>query len=150
MGELVGELLAIARKGQSRAPMEEVDSVQVTQEAGLEGDHCGRRPKNRQVTVISADVWAEVCAELGAEIAWTLRRANLLVRGVDLPRREGARLTIGALELQIGMETAPCDRMDEQHPGLTAALKPDWRGGVACRVLNDAEIRIGDAVAAEG
>ncbi len=150
MGELVGELMAIARKGQSRAPMEEVDSVQVTQEAGLEGDHCGRRPKNRQVTVISADVWAEVCAELGAEIAWTLRRANLLVRGVDLPRREGARLTIGALELQIGMETAPCYRMDEQHPGLTAALKPDWRGGVACRVLNDAEIRIGDPVAAEG
>ncbi len=150
MGELVGELVAIARKGQRRAPMEEVDSVQVTQEAGLEGDHCGRRPKNRQVTVISADVWAEVCAELGAEIAWTLRRANLLVRGVDLPRREGARLTIGALELQVGMETAPCDRMDEQHPGLTAALKPDWRGGVACRVLNDAEIRIGDPVAVDG
>jgi MOSC domain-containing protein YiiM len=150
MGELVGELVAIARKGESRARMEEIDSVQVTLEVGLEGDHCGRRPKNRQVTVISADVWAEVCAELGAEIAWTLRRANLLVRGVDLPRREGARLTIGALELQIGMETAPCDRMDEQHPGLTAALKPDWRGGVACRVLNDAEIRIGDAVAAEG
>jgi len=146
----MGELVAIARKGESRAPMEEIDSVQVTQEAGLEGDHCGRRPKNRQVTVISADVWAEVCAELGAEIAWTLRRANLLVRGVDLPRREGARLTIGALELQVGMETAPCDRMDEQHPGLTAALKPEWRGGVACRVLNDAEIRIGDAVAAEG
>jgi MOSC domain-containing protein YiiM len=146
----MGELVAIARKGESRARMEEIDSVQVTLEVGLEGDHCGRRPKNRQVTVISADVWAEVCAELGAEIAWTLRRANLLVRGVDLPRREGARLTIGALELQIGMETAPCDRMDEQHPGLTAALKPDWRGGVACRVLNDAEIRIGDAVAAEG
>jgi MOSC domain-containing protein YiiM len=146
----MGELVAIARKGESRARMEEIDSVQVTLEVGLEGDHCDRRPKNRQVTVISADVWAEVCAELGAEIAWTLRRANLLVRGVDLPRREGARLTIGALELQIGMETAPCDRMDEQHPGLTAALKPDWRGGVACRVLNDAEIRIGDAVAAEG
>jgi MOSC domain-containing protein YiiM len=130
--------------------MEEIDSVRVTQEAGLEGDHCGRRPKNRRVTVISADVWAEVCAELGDEIAWTTRRANLLVRGVALPRREGARLTIGALELQVGMETAPCARMDEQQPGLTVALKPDWRGGVACRVLNDAEIRIGDPVAVDG
>jgi MOSC domain-containing protein YiiM len=40
--------------------------------------------------------------------------------------------------------------MDEQHQGLTAALQPDWRGGVACRVLNDAEIRIGDPVAVEG
>jgi MOSC domain-containing protein YiiM len=150
MGELVGELVAIARKGESRAPMEEIDSVRVTQEDGIAGDHCGRRPKNRQVTVISAEVWAEVCAELGGEIAWTTRRANLLVRGVALPRREGARLTIGALELRVGMETAPCDRMDEQQPGLTAALKPDWRGGVACRVLNDAEIRIGDPVAVDG
>ena len=103
MDELVGELVAIARKGQSRAPMEEIDSVRVTQEAGLEGDHCGRRPKNRQVTVISADVWAEVCAELGDEIAWTTRRANLLVRGVALPRREGARLTI---ELPLAKEGA--------------------------------------------
>jgi MOSC domain-containing protein YiiM len=150
MGELVGELVAIARKSEKRAPMEEIDSVQVTQEAGVAGDCRGRSPKNRQVTVISADVWAEVCAELGAEIAWTTRRANLLVRGVDLPKQEGAKLTVGGLELQVGMETAPCDRMDEQHQGLTAALVPDWRGGVACRVLNDAEIRIGDPVAVEG
>ncbi len=146
----MGELVAIARKGKSRAPMEVIDSVRVTREAGLEADRCGRRPKRRQVTVISADVWAEVCAELGAEIPWTARRANLLVRGVALPKREGARLAVGALELEVGMETAPCERMDEQHQGLTAALLPDWRGGVCCRVLNDAEIRVGDPVTVEG
>jgi MOSC domain-containing protein YiiM len=146
----MGELVAIARKGQSRAPMEVMGSVLVTQEDGIAGDHCGRRPKNRQVTVMSADVWDVVCAELGAEIAWTTRRANLLVRGVELPKRAGVKLSIGALELEVGMETAPCERMDEQHQGLTAALQPDWRGGVACRVLNDAEIRIGDPVAVEG
>ena len=145
----MGELVAIARKEHSRAPMETLDSVAVTQEAGLDGDHCGRRPRNRQVTVLSADVWDQVCGELGTEIAWTTRRANLLVRGVELPKREGVRLTIGALELQVGMETAPCERMDEQCQGLTAALQPDWRGGVACRVLNDAEIKIGDPVTVE-
>ena len=69
---------------------------------------------------------------------------------VELPKREGVKLSIGALELEVGMETAPCERMDEQHQGLTAALQPDWRGGVACRVLNDAEIRIGDPVAVKG
>ena len=146
----MGELVAIARKARSGAPMEGLDSVRVTQEAGIEGDHCGRRPKKRQVTVISADVWAQVCAELGAELDWTARRANLLVRGVELPKREGARLTVGALELEVGMETAPCERMDEQHQGLTAALQSDWRGGVCCRVLNDAEIRVGDPVTVEG
>lgn len=146
----MGELVAIARKGQSRAPMEVMGSVLVTQVEGIAGDHCGRRPKNRQVTVMSADVWDVVCAELGAEIAWTTRRANLLVRGVELPKRAGVKLSIGGLKLEVGMETAPCERMDEQHQGLTAALQPDWRGGVACRVLNDAEIRIGDPVAVEG
>ena len=146
----MGELVAIARKGMSRAPMEVIDSVEVTQEAGIAGDYRGRRPRNRQVTVISADVWAEVCAELGADIDWTTRRANLLVRGVELPKRKGARLTVGGLELEVGMETAPCERMDEQHQGLTAALKPDWRGGVCCRVLNDAEIRVGDPVTVAG
>lgn len=146
----MGELVAIARKARSGAPMETLDRVEVTQEAGLAGDCYGRRPKRRQVTVVSADVWHRVCNELGADVAWTARRANLLVRGVELPKREGARLTVGALELEVGMETAPCERMDQLHLGLRAALTPDWRGGVACRVLNDAEIRVGDAVTAEG
>ena len=47
------------------------------------------------------------------------------------------------------METAPCERMDEQHQGLRAALTPDWRGGVSCKVLNDATIKVGDGVAVE-
>ncbi len=145
----MGKLLGIARKGAKRAAMEEIPSVRVTRADGLEGDHRGGMPGNRQVTVLSADVWSAVCGELGAELAWTTRRANLLVSGVGLPKRAGARLTIGALELEVGMETAPCERMDEQHQGLTAALRPDWRGGVACRVLNDTKVQIGDSVTVE-
>ena len=30
--------------------------------------------------------------------------------------------------------------MDEAEPGLMAALKPDWRGGVCCRVIQGGEI----------
>ena len=145
----MGELVGIARKVKSQEPMELVESAEVTQEAGLVGDIYGRRPKRRQVTLLAAEVWAQVCGELGAEIDWTARRANLLVRGVELPKREGVKLSIGGLELQVGMETAPCERMDWQHQGLREALKPDWRGGVACRVLNDAEIRVGDPVTVE-
>ena len=146
----MGELVGIARKSKSRAPMEQIESVQVTQTAGVAGDYRGMRPKNRQVTVISADVWDRVCNELGADLPWTTRRANLLVRGVELPRRKGARLMVGGLALEIAMETGPCHRMDEQFQGLTAVLRPDWRGGVCCRVLNDSEIRVGDPVTVEG
>ena len=39
-----------------------------------------------------------------------------------------------------------CRVMDALHPGLSKALAPDWRGGVSCRVIAPAEIRVGAAV----
>ena len=36
--------------------------------------------------------------------------------------------------------------MDAQHQGLTQALKPDWRGGVCCRVMSDGQIKINDFI----
>ena len=143
----MGKLEAIAVKPGSGQPMNEMTQAGVTREAGLAGDYRRGRPHNRQVAVLSADVWAQVCRELGAELPWTLRRANFLVSGVALPQAPGARLTIGALELEVRVETAPCEYMDAQHPGLRAALTPNWRGGVCCRVLNDAEVQVGDRVA---
>ena len=145
----MGKLVAIARKTAHRAPMEELGLVEVTQATGVAGDYRRGVPRKRQVTLLSAEVWAQVCAELGAELAWTTRRANLLVSGVELPRRAGDRITVGDLALEVCMETDPCERMDEQHQGLRAALTPDWRGGVACKVLSDVTIRVGDPVAVE-
>ena len=141
----MGTLLSIARKPATRAPMEEIERAQVTQAAGLEGDVRGKLRK-RQITLLSADVWAQVCGELEADLAWTTRRANLLVSGVALPQSLGARISVGDLQLEVTEETAPCQFMDAQHEGLRAALRPDWRGGVCCRVLNDAAIAVGDPV----
>ncbi len=142
---MTGKLIGIARKGASRAPMEEIESVRITTAAGVEGDHRGGS-KERQVTVLSADVWRQVCREMQAELPWTMRRANFLVAGVELPREIGATLAIGGLELEVTEETAPCNRMEEQQPGLREALTADWRGGVCCRVLNDAAVALDDAV----
>jgi MOSC domain-containing protein YiiM len=40
--------------------------------------------------------------------------------------------------------------MDEQCPGLRAALADDWNGGVYGIVLDAGEIRVGDPVSVEG
>jgi MOSC domain-containing protein YiiM len=140
-------LRGIAVRPRSGAPMRPLDRVSVTLEHGLEGDFRGR-PGRRQVTVLSADSWLQACAELGRELPWLTRRANLLVSGIGFgPGDVGRTLCIGELELLITRETDPCHKMDQACPGLMAALAPGWRGGVCCRVLTPGNIVLGDTVA---
>ncbi len=142
----MGVLKGIATKTEKRAAMVEAVAAQVSVAAGVGGDYRGRLLPERQITVMAAEDWAAACAEAGAVLPWTVRRANLLVEGVVLSRNTGARLRIGGCLLEITGETDPCSRMDEQHDGLTAALRPDWRGGRTCRVIEGGAIRVGDAV----
>lgn len=142
----MAQLLAIARRKRSRAPMETLDSISVSLERGIDGDFRGK-PGRRQVTVLSQQGWQAACDEVGHSLAWTIRRANLLIDGLSFgPELSGQWLWIGEVALQISYECDPCPRMDEQAPGLTAALTPDWRGGLCCRVVRPGVIRVGDEV----
>ncbi len=141
-----GQLRAIAIKRESRQAMTELTQTEVTAESGLAGDLRGK-PGARQVTVVSAEAWDAACADLGRQVPWTTRRANLLVSGIPLAETTGRVLSIGDLELEITGETLPCDRMDEQVAGLKLALGPEWRGGVTCQVRRSGRISVGDEVA---
>ena len=140
-----GKVLAIARRSRPRAPMETLDATTVTVEAGVEGDVRGAL-RDRQVTVLAKESWDAACADLGRDLAWTTRRANILVEGLALAETVGATIRIGDLELVITDETDPCTTMERQATGLKAALTPDWRGGVLCRVASGGDIRVGDVV----
>ena len=142
----MGRLAAMARKPGRGVAMEEITQARITAAAGMEGDPLGQ-PGPRQVTVVAKEDWAAACAELGADVPWTLRRANLLVEGVELPRTPGARLNIGDVVLEVSGETAPCERMDEGQMGLRAALAPEWRAGCSCRVVAGGDVSVGDPVA---
>ncbi|BDA58551.1 MULTISPECIES: MOSC domain-containing protein [Shewanella] len=140
------KLVAIAYKTIKRGPMNEVLCANVTQHSGIEKDVFGR-PGKRQVTVLSLQQWQIACQSIGANLPWTTRRANLLVDGLTFsPADVGKQLLIGDLCLEVTGETDPCKKMDQAHAGLESALTPDWRGGVTCRVINDAMIHIGDPV----
>ena len=141
----MGRLIGIARRDKKRAPMETLDSAEISTESGVAGDSRGK-PGKRQVTLLSSAAWDAACAELGQEIAWTTRRSNLLIEGLDLPNEAGHVIAIGDVRLKTTMEVDPCFRMDEQVEGLKKALQPDWRGGVGCEVLESGTVSTGDTV----
>ena len=147
-----GRLIGIARRAARRAPMETVESVEISANAGVEGDHKGVKFPRRGVTVLAREAWEAALADLARsgnadDLAWTARRANLLVEGVELPRALGDIVRVGAVVLEVTYPTTPCQRMDEAREGLMRALYPDWRGGVTCRVLEGGRVALGDAVA---
>jgi MOSC domain-containing protein YiiM len=125
--------------------MQELQEATVSMASGVNHDSRGR-PGDRQVTVLSRRGWQAALHELGKDVPWTTRRANLLVDDLDLENSTGSEICIGDLRLLITRETDPCSRMDDQYDGLTNALKPNWRGGVCCRVINDGVIRVGDTI----
>ncbi len=145
----MGRLAGIARRDEKRAPMQTLQQADVSVQTGVAQDSRGK-PGKRTVTVISASAWRDVCAELGQDIPWTTRRANLLVDDIDLPKSAGSVIEVGEVRLQVMVEVNPCSRMDEQVAGLTAALTPAWRGGVGCTVLQGGSIAIGDPVTVTG
>ena len=143
----MGSLLGIASAPVKRGPLTPLTDAVVDVGAGVLGDARGTRA-GRQVTVLFRESWDAACGELGAELPWTTRRANLLVEGVEVPR-EGQHLIIGSVVLEVTQETQPCQLMEAAHQGLRAALTPEWRGGVCCRVVKGGTIRIGDSVEVE-
>lgn len=142
----MAELRAIGYKNLKGGPIFEVNSAKVTKEKGI-NIGLPRRQGNRQVTLLSFEQWQQACDTLNIKLPWTARRANLLVTGIQFNiQYVGKVIHIGELQLLITGETEPCYKMDWVHPRLSVALNDNFKAGVTCKVLNDADIQVGDSI----
>ena len=141
---MTGRLERLWIKRFHRGPMDAVERASLRAGRGLVGnaDQGGKR----QVTIISRRRWDGIEKTLADDIDPALRRANLLVEGIDLDNTRGRTLRVGSCRLLIHGETRPCAHMDAARAGLRGALDPAWAGGAFAEVLDDGEIAVGDTV----
>jgi MOSC domain-containing protein YiiM len=143
----VGPIRGIWIKRSHGGVMDTVDRAELVAGRGLKGD--ATQGGRRQVTLLSLERWRERTAALPGPPNPAIRRANLLLEGVDLEQSRGRILRIGDARVRIFGETRPCRQMDEACPGLQAALDPAWAGGAFGEVVGSGAIDVGGPVAWE-
>lgn len=145
----IGVVESIWLRPAARAELRAVSWAAFSPGAGLVEDHAG--PGRREVTVLSLERWEAACRQLGRAVDPSVRRANLLVSGIDLDARRDARLAIGAMVLRVHGETRPCELLDDAGGvGLDRVLRCDVRGGIHGSIERPSDggvVRVGDPVA---
>jgi MOSC domain-containing protein YiiM len=140
----MGRLAGIWIKRVHRGPMDAAETAELVAGRGLRGD--ATQGGRRQVTIMSLDRWQALTAHLPGPPAPAIRRANLLVEGLDLDFSRERVLRIGEARVRIFGETRPCHQMDEACPGLQDALSPPWGGGAFGEVIEGGAIAVGSPV----
>jgi len=142
-----GTVLALALRPEKGAAMALTEGISMTPENGVRGDH--GTSQRRQVTLLDEAAWQIACSEVGTELDWTVRRANVLVQGLELPSLLNQQIRVGTALVEVIGEVTPCHFMDAAKPGLEAALTPDWRGGVYARIIEAGHVEIGGSIATQ-
>jgi MOSC domain-containing protein YiiM len=139
-----GSVVALWLKRFKRGPMDRVMFAEAIPGRGLAGN--ANQGGKRQVTLIDEARWKEAQEEVGVAVDPSARRANVMLRGIDLENTRGRMLRIGRCVIRIYNETRPCEQMDDAQPGLRRALQPRWRAGAYGEIVEGGVIQIGDAV----
>ena len=135
-----GHLERIWIKRMKLGPMDPAERATLVAGRGLVGN--ANQGGKRQVTILSRERWQTVIDGLGADLPPIARRANLLVSGVDLEHTRGRILRIGSCRIRLLGETRPCERMDQAHEGLRAALDPTGVAAPSARCWMTATSRL--------
>jgi len=122
-----------------------LETVVVTQEGGLGGDHYGGKSRNRQVTLIQKEHLDAVASILQKNIDPTLTRRNIVVSGINLLSFQSKQFKIGDVVMEMTGLCHPCSRMEKNFgPGGYNAMR--GHGGITAKVVSGGEIKLSDSV----
>lgn len=143
----VGRVEWIGLRPSRGAPMLEIDSVQLNQDKGLEGDRfSGRAGNPRQVTLIQQEHLAVIGACLNGEpVSPLLLRRNIVVSGINLLALKGKSFRIGEVVLAFSGLCHPCSKM-ERLLGEGGYNAVRGHGGITAMVSESGLVRLNDKV----
>lgn len=120
------------------APMKGVASVEAIANHGLRDDANAGRTK-RQVLIIERELLDDFQLPIGDV------RENITVEGIKLAGTPaGTRLRVGNALLEVTLDCAPCQFIEDKRPGLRAAM--EGKRGTLFKVIEGGEIKVGDAI----
>lgn len=141
-----GKIEWIGLRPKKRAELQSVETVEVSIEEGLVGDHYGKAGGNRQVTLIQKEHLEAVGKILNTDaVDPALTRRNIVVSGINLIALKDEQFLIGEVILEGTGFCYPCSRMEENlgHGGYNAMR---GHGGLTTKVIKGGTIRVGDVV----
>jgi MOSC domain-containing protein YiiM len=118
------------------APMKPVQSVTAITDHGLKDDANAGRSK-RQVLLIERELLDEFQLPVGSV------RENITVQGMPLAgMAAGTRVRAGKALLEVTLDCAPCQFIEDKRPGLRAAM--EGKRGTLFKVIEGGAISVGD------
>ena len=120
------------------SPMEPVDNVNVIAGEGLSND-ISRGRRLRQILIIDSHILDEFDLEPG------ILRENITVEGISISNTTpGTIIYLGDVQLEVALDCAPCELLEEIKPGLKNAMI--GKRGMLCKALTSGTITIGDKI----
>ena len=142
----VGELTWIGVRPERKSPMVELESVEVIEGLGLEGDHRTKKSLGsaRQVTIISEEFISHIALFSGKEeVHPSDLRRNLVVKGLNLNALRYQEFWIGEVKFEARALCHPCSRM-KVPLGPRGVSSMIGYGGLCLVALNSGRLTLGD------
>ncbi|MFK7772398.1 MAG: MOSC domain-containing protein [Saprospiraceae bacterium] len=143
----VGKVDFISIRSERKILPAVLESVHISIENGLEGDHYKGSSRKRQVTLIQAEHLKAVASLLEKNtIDPLLTRRNIVVSGVNLLAFKNMQFQIGEdVILEMTGACHPCSQMETNFgEGGYNAMR--GHGGITAKVIHGGEIKIGDKI----